>query len=345
MIYCAGHNIISPIANGSESNFRAIMDGHSALRLHTNRFSQVEPFYASLFDNQQSFVPLCIQSAEQAIGQAQIDSHSSDVIFILSTTKGDNLDLLTPAQTIARHFGNPNAPIVVSNACTSGVCAQITAMRLLNAGIYKTAIIIGCDIQTPFIVSGFQSFKALSQEQCRPFDSDRTGLNLGEAAATIIWTTTQEGKWKLLAGSNHNDANHISGPSRTGEGLYRTLMDLKADIRQIQLAMISVHGTATLYNDEMESIAIHRAELEKVPVCALKGYYGHTMGTAGILETIIGMICVEKNIIPAIRGFKQSGTSNPLNISAEKKHIQGKQFVKMLSGFGGSNAAILLECE
>jgi hypothetical protein len=201
-------------------------------------------------------------------------------------------------------------------------------MRLLNAGIYKTAIIIGCDIQTPFIVSGFQSFKALSQEQCRPFDSNRTGLNLGEAAATIIWTTAQEGKWKLLAGSNHNDANHISGPSRTGEGLYRTLMDLKADMRQTQLAMISVHGTATLYNDEMESIAIHRADLEKVPVCALKGYYGHTMGTAGILETIIGMICVEKNIIPAIRGFKQLGTSNPLNIPAEKKHIQGKQFTK-----------------
>ena len=345
MISCIGHNIISPLAVGSTANFKAILSGKTAARLYTDRFESVEPFYASLFETPQSFVPLCIQSAEQAIAEAQIDASDKSVIFILSTTKGDNLDLLTPAESIARHLGNPNPPIVVSNACTSGVCAQVTAMRLLDAQMYETAIVIGCDIQSRFIVSGFQAFKALSPEACRPFDAERKGLNLGEAAATIIWTSKRNANWHLTAGSIHNDANHLSAPSRTGEGAYLCLQDVlaKSDIQQ--LAFAGVHGTATLYNDEMESIALHRADLDTLPICALKGYYGHTMGAAGVVETIIGMLCVEEQILPAAKGYNSCGTSYPLCISNEKQAIQGKQFIKMLSGFGGTNAAILLTCE
>lgn len=347
MISCIGHNILSPLANGSEANYRAVMAGETALRLYTDRFASIEPCYASLFADPQSFVDLCIRSAEEAIRQANIAADDRRVIFILSTTKGDNLDLLTPAQTIVRHFGNPNAPIVVSNACTSGVCAQLTAMRLLNAGLFDTAIVIGCDLQTPFIISGFQSFKALSQEACRPFDAERQGLNLGEAAATIIWSTRHAGRWHLLAGSNHNDANHISGPSRTGEGLYRCINDLISASAQgaNAIAMLSVHGTATNYNDEMESIAIHRAGLDATPICALKGYYGHTMGAAGVVETIISLLCLEHQQMPAAKGFEKRGTSYALNISNEPRAIHGQRLIKMLSGFGGTNAAILLECE
>ena len=188
MVSCIGHSIISPLGVGSAANVEAVRAGRSGLSVHTNRFADVEPFCASLFDTPQEFVPLCIRCVEDAFNDAKIAADAS-TIFILSTTKGDNLDLLTPAQTIARHFGNPNPPIVVSNACTSGVCAQITAKRLLDAGLYQHAIVIGCDIQTRFIVSGFQSFKALSPEPCLPFSPDRKGLNLGEAAATIVYSS------------------------------------------------------------------------------------------------------------------------------------------------------------
>lgn len=316
MVYCIGHNILSPLGEGSQANVEAIRAGRSGLKIYTNRFADVEPFCASLFDTPQSFVPLCIKSAEAAIKESGIKAQDAETIFILSTTKGDELNLITPAQAIAKHFGNPNTPIVVSNACTSGVCAQITAMRLLDAGLYKHAVVIGCDIQTRFIVSGFQSFKALSPEPCLPFSPDRKGLNLGEAAATIIYSREKHDGWQLEAGSIHNDANHLSAPSRTGEGAFRCLQDVLNGITPAEVNLLGVHGTATPYNDAMETIAIERAGLQDVPKSILKPFYGHTMGAAGIVETIIGMEMLQHGI-----------------------------FIKMLSGFGGVNAAIRLRCK
>ena len=320
MVSCIGHSIISPLGVGSAANVEAVRAGRSGLRVHTNRFADVEPFCASLFDTPQEFVPLCIRCVEDALNDAKIAADAS-TIFILSTTKGDNLDLLTPAQAIARHFGNPNPPVVVSNACTSGVCAQITAKRLLDAGLYQHAIVIGCDIQTRFIVSGFQSFKALSPEPCLPFSPERKGLNLGEAVAAIIYSQepraeSQEPHWVLEAGSIHNDANHLSAPSRTGEGAYRCLIDVLEGVTPADIDLLGVHGTATLYNDDMETIAIERAGLQDVEKSILKPFFGHTMGAAGIVETIIGIEMLGK------------GT-----------------FIKMLSGFGGVNAAIRLTCK
>lgn len=317
MVYCIGHNIISPLGEGTAANVAAVQAGRSGLKIYTDRFADVEPFCASLFDTPQEFVPLCIRSVQMASDDLQSVVSSRQTVFILSTTKGDNLDLWTPAEAIAKHFNSPNPPIVVSNACTSGVCAQITAQRLLEAGLYKYAIIVGCDIQTRFIVSGFQSFKALSPEPCKPFSPDRNGLNLGEAVATIVYTSEpQPTGWRLVAGSIHNDANHLSAPSRTGEGAYRCLMDVLEGITPKDINLLGVHGTATLYNDAMEQVAIERAGLQDVPISALKPFFGHTMGAAGVLETIVGI-----------------------------EMLKHGTFIKMLSGFGGVNAAIRLTCE
>lgn len=329
MVYCIGHNIISPLGESSQANYEAVQAGRSGLKQYTHRFADVEPFCASLFDTPQAFVPLCIKSVEGAMTDDLLPiTHSKDTVFILSTTKGDNLDLITPAKRIAQYFGNPNAPIVVSNACTSGVCAQITAMRLLEVGLYRHAIVIGCDIQTQFIVSGFQSFKALSPERCKPFSPDRQGLNLGEAAATIIYSqqpkaNSQQPFWTLDAGSIHNDANHLSAPSRTGEGAYRCLKDVMDGITVEEIALVGVHGTATMYNDAMETIALERAGLQDVPKSVLKPFFGHTMGAAGVVETIL---CA-------------------MQATNRQSSIVQPSIIKMLSGFGGVNAAIRLRCE
>ena len=131
------------------------------------------------------------------------------------------------ASLVARYFGNPNQPVVVCNACISGVCAQIEAMRALRSGRYDCAVVVGADEQSPFIISGFLSFKALTDTPCRPFDKDRTGLNLGECAATVVLQAADApAGWVLECGSIRNDANHISGPSRTGEGSYLALMEV-----------------------------------------------------------------------------------------------------------------------
>jgi 3-oxoacyl-[acyl-carrier-protein] synthase-1 len=148
-------------------------------------------------------------------------------------------------------------------------------------------------------------------------------LNLGEAAATIIYSRkskveSQKPLWTLEAGSIHNDATHISAPSRTGEGAYRCLTDVMEGLQPEDIALIGVHGTATLYNDSMEQVALERAGLQDRPISALKPYFGHTMGAAGVLETILCAMQV------------QNSTS----------YIRPSYLIKMLSGFGGVNAAI-----
>jgi 3-oxoacyl-[acyl-carrier-protein] synthase-1 len=221
-------------------------------------------------------------------------------------------------------------------------------MRALQNHRCSTVIVIGADVQSRFIVSGFQSFKALSPHDCKPFDKNRCGLNLGEAAATIIYQYVESNQinasdWIAVRGAIRNDANHISGPSRTGEGSYRALQAILCEEDREQIAFINSHGTSTAYNDEMESIAITRAQLQSVPVNSLKGYYGHTMGAAGILESILSMYAVDNHTVLATRGFEELGVSHPLLLSNKHTSTDKKAFIKLLSGFGGCNAALLFK--
>jgi len=367
------HNIISPLGMTTAENYAAVKEGRSMLKRYEGLWRLPEPFTASLMDRdkvEEAFAPLAndakytffekmiILSAAKALEQTDIDPTSDKVLFILSTTKG-NVFLLDKRETgfppervllglaakqMTDYFHNPNTPIVVSNACISGVCAQIQAMRELESGRFDYVVTVGADVQSAFIVSGFQSFKALSVDPCKPFDANRTGLNLGDAAATLIYTRkdeVNENEWVACRGAIRNDANHISGPSRTGEGSYRALKVALGEVCLDKIAFINAHGTATLYNDEMESFAIERAGLSKVPVNGLKGYYGHTMGAAGIMETILSMQAIDDHNILATRGYETMGVTHPLVLSNQNQATEKRAFIKLLSGFGGCNAALL----
>ena len=372
MIVKVSDNIISPLGMTTAENYSAVKAGRSELKRYDGLWGLPEPFVASLMvrdkveqifaemdENEKYtfFEKMIILSASKALAQTSIAPSSDKVLFILSTTKG-NVFLLDQRETgfpkervllgaaarqMTDFFHNPNAPIVVSNACISGVCAQIQAMRELESGRFDHVVTVGADVQSAFIVSGFQSFKALSAEPCKPFDKNRTGLNLGDAAATIIYQskdTIDDNDWVACQGAIRNDANHISGPSRTGEGSYRALKVALGKADPAEIAFINAHGTATLYNDEMESIAIERAGLSAVPVNGLKGYYGHTMGAAGILETILSMQAIDDHNILATRGFETIGVSHPLVLSNQNQPTEKRSFIKLLSGFGGCNAAL-----
>ena len=130
-------------------------------------------------------------------------------------------------------------------------------------------------------------------------------------------------------------------PSRTGEGSYRALKVALGEVSSDKIAFINAHGTATLYNDEMESFAIERAGLSCVPVNGLKGYYGHTMGAAGIMETILSMQAIDDHNILATRGYETMGVTHPLVLSNQNQPTDKRAFIKLLSGFGGCNAALL----
>ncbi|MBA4058456.1 MAG: hypothetical protein C0490_27305 [Marivirga sp.] len=230
--------------------------------------------------------------------------------------------------------------------------ALIVGKRMIHSGQYDHAVVVGADVLSRFVVSGFQSLHALSDEPCRPFDVDRKGINLGECAAAIL-LTSKPGELKtganviIAGGGLSNDANHISGPSRTGEELasaIRQALD-ESSLSKNEIDIISAHGTATLYNDEMEAKAFGLMGLETIPVNSLKGYFGHTLGAAGIAEVAMNAEGLIRNELIPSKGFERLGVSKDLNIikSTESKPL--KICLKTASGFGGCNAAIILQKE
>lgn len=267
---------------------------------------------------------------------------------------------------ISEFSGVPESDIrIISNACISGVSAVVAARRMLLVGDYDMVIVVGADTQNRFITSGFASFKSLSPELCRPYDESRCGLNLGEAAGAMALTSMpvrwscgldgESGYVTIDGGAVSDDANHISGPSRTGDGLFFAMRNAmkEAGVNAAGIDLLQMHGTATAYNDEMESKAACLAGVQDVPLQSLKPYFGHTMGASGVIETIIAAAEIQEGIIAGTKGYEKSGVSVPLNVSASNRLITrnlvmsspvGKinHCIKTASGFGGTNAAVLL---
>jgi len=366
-----GTNIISSLGFTTDENFAAVKRGVSGVKHYdVGTFDLPEAFMASLIDKEKLNDEFCknathcisaeltdlekasILSIHLANKEAQLDLASEKTIFILSTTKGnvDKLDENSENRTFLWHtanlirdfFDNKNTPIIVCNACISGAAAQLSAMRVLQSEKYDNAVVVGVDFLSKFIVSGFQSFKALAPELCKPFDKERVGLNLGEAAATMIFSRVEKGNGAvLLNGAIRNDATHISAPSRTGEGSYRALKYILQGVDIDDISFISAHGTATPYNDAMEVNAIVRAGLQNVPVHLLKANFGHTLGAAGVLESIISLRTLEEDLVLKTMNFEEQEFENQMRISTENTVSDKKYCVKMMSGFGGVNAALL----
>lgn len=368
-------NIISPIGMTTDETYQSVKAGKSGLSFYPAKDGKGWnglPFdiEASLLSDEQwdrvvvdgcsRFESIVLRSVTEAL--SHVDINKERTIFVLSSTKGDveNLDDLewcvTPlgviAEKISKAVGIKNKPVAVCNACISGVSALILAQRLIDSGCYDYAVVCGADVHSRFIVSGFQSFKALSPEPCRPFDIERLGLNLGEAAVTVVMGRTpqlpQNGEnstlWTITTGAVRNDAYHISTPHPKGDGAYLALKSVTEGVDADDLAVIGVHGTATMYNDQMESKAIERAELLGVPLSALKGYLGHTMGAAGILETILTTKALDEGAILPSKGYEMRGVSGKVTLSGDAIRTEKKEFVKMLSGFGGCNGAVRVMC-
>ncbi|MDU1890193.1 MAG: beta-ketoacyl synthase N-terminal-like domain-containing protein [Dysgonomonas sp.] len=373
-IYLASDNIISSLGFSTKENLEAIYSLHSGIlsdnssdisdtpilsaRIDTKRLDTAIQKYG--IEQYNKTEQLAILSIKELLSNQNIDITSSDCGLIISTTKG-NVDLLRnhtdeinkdaylwkTASNISSHFGiDKNNIKVISNACISGVSALIVAQRLLRKGVYKHIIVVGVDALSHFITSGFLSFKSVSEHICKPYDAERDGLSLGEACGSILLTTEHTpDAVTLRGGAISNDANHISGPSRTGDGLHFAIEGAMndADIAVDDIDFVNLHGTATVYNDEMESKAIYSSNLQSKPINSLKSYFGHTLGASGIIETIVSAHSLKEKIVFGIPTFEKNGTSQPLNISNSHRNIPDiKTCIKTASGFGGCNAAIVL---
>jgi 3-oxoacyl-[acyl-carrier-protein] synthase-1 len=374
-VYIAGGEMISALGPSLAANMVHILQMESGVRLNTDTALSNEAFYCAAMDWEQlqslfrasgldktytRFEQMAIYVAQKALQNTSVDTTNPRTAIILSTTKG-NIDLLdknqaehypgnrihlwAAADAIGKYFQNPNTVLVVSNACVSGVLAINTAASLIRAQVYDQVVVIGADMLSKFVVSGFQSFQSLSAGVCKPFDRDRDGLNLGEAAGCLVLTAENEGAIKVLGGSTHNDANHISGPSRTAEGFYHAAkFALKASgILPPQIDYISAHGTATPYNDEMEAIGIGRLGMEQVPVHSMKAFWGHTLGAAGIIEALVQTESMKRGILLPSLGYETPGVSVDLNIIQKPLSAKIHYALKVASGFSGVNSSVVFE--
>ncbi len=383
-VYFRNDNIITSLGFTSAGHMTALEKGTIGIRTITDPLLYPSPVQLSLVDTELlniefaevlafhkkitpagSFTRLekmFLVSMHDVLKNSDVDPSDKRTLLVISTTKG-NIDLLENrfkatfdhkrlylwelGSIIRNFFGFANTPVIISNACISGVVAIMTATRFLQSGAYDHAVVTGGDIASEFVISGFQSFQAISPAPCKPFDLNRTGLSLGEGCGTVLLSTitgnTGEPAIIVAGAATSNDANHISGPSRTGEELSGAIgLALKASaIPAKDLSFISAHGTATSFNDEMESKAIELSGLAHVPVNSFKGYWGHTLGAAGIVESVASVLSLRNNVLYKSAGFETPGVPVPLNVIAETRPAELTSCLKTASGFGGCNAAIV----
>lgn len=371
-IFLSHNNIVSSLGFNSQTVFRQLSNEVSGLKLVDDPNILPRPFYTSMLDQhalKEAFSALNPQKAYTRLEKMLLVSLNNTIEnsglemtdkvgLLISTTKG-NIDLLDPnskfpkervyltalGKELKEFFGFQNEPLILSHACVSGLMAISVAKRMIQQQKFDHIFIVAGDLVTEFIISGFNAFQALSDEPCRPYCKTRTGINIGEVAASVLVTKDDsllvEESVEILGDASCNDANHISGPSRTGEGLYRSVVSALAEsgLSSNDIDYISAHGTATLFNDEMEAIAFNRADLGDTPLNSLKGYFGHTLGASGLLETLVGMHSLHQNTLIASLGFRELGVTQPLNIIQKTTTKKINTFLKTASGFGGSNTA------
>lgn len=368
-VYILSDSVITPLGQTIAENMDKLYSKVSAVQAESHE--QMGTLYRSKFadtstfptkNNSDSFTKierLFIFSIEQAVSKLSFPIDLSQVLLVFASTKG-NIEYLTDpdfdhnrlrigfmANHIAAYFNNTIPSIVVSNACISGSQAIQYACQALQNKKNTHVVVTGADCISEFVSSGFHSFQALSPFACTPFDKKRAGVSLGEGCGTLILSTipVSETNIEICSVVSSNDANHLSGPSRTGEGLASAIAGAikEAGIQSSEIDVISAHGTATLYNDEMEALAFQTSGVSAAPVYSVKGNIGHTLGAAGIIETIYLAHSIQQDkLIPSI-GFSESGTSIGLNIVTQATTKKIKIGLKTASGFGGGNTALILK--
>lgn len=238
----------------------------------------------------------------------------------------------------------------VSAACVSGLLALQHGAALIANEEADVVFVTGVDLISHFVLAGFTSLKSLDPEGCRPFDQARVGLSLGEGAATVVLARLDlafDARALLTGWGSSNDANHLTGPSRDGAGLALAISRAldKAGLSGNDMGYVNAHGTGTAYNDNMESLALRRVFGDGVPpFSSSKGMLGHTLGAAGLLETILCLIALEKQTLPGTPRLGQPDPMAPLSLVREPRSAPGlRRVLKVNCGFAGTNVAVVLE--
>lgn len=264
-------------------------------------------------------------------------------------------ELAAPAAFLAEWLQLDGPTYAISTACTSSGRALLSARRLLDLNVCDAVLCGGVDSLCSLTLQGFGSLEAVSAQRCNPFSQNRNGINIGEAAALFLMTkepmSGEPHAIALLGAGASSDAYHISAPQPEGRGASQAMLKALADagLEAGQIGYLNLHGTATLHNDAMESLAVDSVFPGGVPCSSTKPLTGHTLGAAGALEVAFCWLCLsEENRDGRLPPHRWDGAADPqlapLVLVDSDSRLGGRQRYLMSNSFafGGNNISLIL---
>jgi 3-oxoacyl-[acyl-carrier-protein] synthase I len=252
-------------------------------------------------------------------------------------------NLYSMTDFVRRSLALEGPSMTISTACSSSAKVFASAARYLEAGIADAAVVGGVDSLCLTTLHGFTSLQLVSDEPCRPFDAARKGMSIGEAAGYALLEKIEPRKIALLGYGESSDAYHMSTPQPEGEGALGAMRQAlsRAGVEAGDIDYVNAHGTATPANDRAEDRALVRLFGKRVPVSSTKGFTGHTLGAAGIVEAIVCFLALEHGFIPATLNSSALEPGLESMILLQNRAARVKRALSNSFGFGGSNCSLV----
>jgi len=238
--------------------------------------------------------------------------------------------------------------VTVSTACSSSAKVFAAAERMLRLGLADAAIVGGVDTLCGSVLFGFNALQLVSPDPCRPFDPGRSGISLGEAAGFALLERASAARvgdgLALLGYGESSDAHHMSTPHPEGLGAERALDDAlaRAGVDASEIDHINLHGTASHKNDEVEAALVARRFPARTHAVSTKGFTGHTLGAAGIVEAAASLLAIEHGFLPGMAGTRSLDPACGPQIRIEAASGEVRRALSNSFGFGGSNCVLVL---
>jgi 3-oxoacyl-[acyl-carrier-protein] synthase-1 len=258
-----------------------------------------------------------------------------------------------PGLFVAELLGLDGPNMTVNTACSSSAKVFATAARWLRAGIVDAVLVGGADTLCQSVLYGFHSLQLVSESPCRPFDGARDGINLGEAAgfallvrgdvAGIAHTGIPNKRIQLSGYGESSDAHHMSHPHPEGAGARLAIEQAltQAGLAPAQIDYINLHGTASRANDHIEGNLVGALFPCSTLASSTKGWTGHTLGAAGILESIFALEALSSGLVPGTLNLAQVDSEIAIKMSAANQTANLSHVMSNSFGFGGNNACLI----
>lgn len=249
------------------------------------------------------------------------------------------------ADFLCQHFGLRGPSVVLSAACASSAKAFGNAARMIEAGVIDAAIVGGVDSLCLTTLYGFRSLELTSHQPCRPYDQARDGISIGEAAGlALLQRDGPAASMRLLGVGESSDAHHMSSPHPEGRSAQIAIRDAlaAAGLSPDQIDYVNLHGTGTPSNDAAEGKAVQAVFGDRVPCSSTKASTGHTLGAAGGIEIVIGLLAIRDGFLPAGLNVAQLDPDIRIDYLTHPRPVQVDRVLSNSFGFGGANASVVI---